>query len=173
MVTRILVRVILIICMAIGLGNSLFAQMAKFQALYIFNFAKNTSWPMEDANKDLVITIIGDKELTQELKVLAASKKIMNRNVVVRSAASVAAVGKSDIVCLGEAKSEQINVVVNHQEGSKSLIVSSKQGHCANGAGIAFTNSNGKLGFEISDKNIQKNGLRIDRRLMDLGTEVY
>ncbi|MCQ2201045.1 MAG: YfiR family protein [Bacteroidales bacterium] len=147
--------------------------MAKFQALYIFNFAKNTSWPMEDANKDLVITIIGDNELTKELKTLAAAKKIMNRNVVVRSAASVATVGKSDIVCLGEAKSEQINVVVNHQEGSKSLIVSSKQGHCANGAGIAFTNNNGKLGFEISDKNIQKNGLRIDRRLMDLGTEVY
>lgn len=173
MVTKILVRVVLILCMALGFSNSMFAQMAKFQALYIFNFAKNTSWPMEDANKDLVITIIGDKELAQELKALASSKKIVNRNVVVRSAPSVAAVGKSDIVCLGEAKSEQINVVVNHQEGSKSLIVSSKQGHCANGAGIAFTNSGGKLGFEISDKNIQKSGLRIDRRLMDLGTEVY
>ena len=47
------------------------AQMAQFQALYIYNFAKNISWPAEDASKDLVITVIGDNELGSELTKLA------------------------------------------------------------------------------------------------------
>lgn len=170
---NIIFRFAIVAILAFGFSNAVFAQMAKFQALYIFNFAKNTSWPMAEANKDLIITIIGDKELVQELRTLASSKKISNRNVIVRSAASVATVGKSDIVCLGESKSEQINLVVNNQAGKNTLIVSSKQGQCANGAGIAFTNDNGKLGFEICNKNIQKNGLHMNQQIMRLGTEVY
>lgn len=168
-----IIRIALVAIFALSFSGSVFAQMAKFQALYIFNFAKNTSWPMSDANKNLVITIIGDKELVQELRELASTKTIANRNVVVRSAASVASVGKSDIICLGESKSEQISLVVNDQAGKNTLIVSSKQGQCANGAGIAFTKDNGKLGFEISNKNIQKNGLHMNQRIMKLGTEVY
>lgn len=167
------IRIAVIALFVMGFSNAVVAQMAKYQALYIYNFAKNTSWPMEDANKDLVITIIGDKELTQELKTLAAAKTIVNRNIVVRSAASISTVGNSDIICLGESKSSQINLVVNDQAGKNTLIVSSKQGQCANGAGIAFTSADGKLGYEISKKNINNGGLRVDSRLMDLGTEVY
>lgn len=148
------------------------AQMAQFQALYIYNFAKNIGWPAEDASKDMVITVIGDNDLASELNKLAASKSIGSRKVIVKESATPNGIQKSDIVILGESKSSQITSLVTAQEGNKNLIVSGKKGQCAQGAGIAFLSEGGKLKFEISNKNISKRGLQVSQKLLQLGTEV-
>lgn len=148
------------------------AQMSQFQALYIYNFAKNIGWPAEDASKDLVITVIGDNSLAAELSKLAATKAIGSRKVIVKESATPNGLQKSDIVCLGESKSAQIGALVSAQEGNKNLIVSCKKGQCAQGAGISFLSEGGKLKFEISNKNISRRGLQVSQKLLQLGTEV-
>ncbi|MCQ2227456.1 MAG: YfiR family protein [Bacteroidales bacterium] len=148
------------------------AQMAQFQALYIYNFAKNIGWPSEDANKELVITVIGDNDLAAELNKLAATKAVGTRKVVVKESATTNGLQKSDIVFIGEAKSGQIGSLMSAQEGNKNLIVSGKKGLCAQGAGISFLSEGGKLKFEISNKNISKRGLQVSQKLISLGTEV-
>ncbi len=156
----------LLVCMAAS------AQMSQFQALYIYNFAKNIGWPAEDATKDLVITVIGDNSLAAELNKLAATKAIGARKVIVKESATPNGIQKSDIVCLGESKSSQIGTLISAQEGNKNLIVSCKKGQCAQGAGISFLSEGGKLKFEISNKNISKRGLQVSQKLLQLGTEV-
>lgn len=148
------------------------AQMAQFQALYIYNFAKNIGWPSEDGSKDLVITVVGDNDLAAELNKLAATKSIGSRKVVVKESATTNGIQKSDIVFLGESKSSQIASLITAQEGNKNLIVSGKNGQCGQGAGIAFLSEGGKLKFEISNKNISKRGLQVSQKLLQLGTEV-
>lgn len=148
------------------------AQMAQFQALYIYNFAKNIGWPAEDASKDLVITVIGDNDLAAELNKLSATKAIGNRKVVVKESATPNGIQKSDIVFLGEAKAGQIGSLISAQEGNKNLIVCGKKGMCSQGAGISFLSQGGKLMFEISNKNIAKRGLQVSQKLISLGTEV-
>ncbi|MCQ2228581.1 MAG: YfiR family protein [Bacteroidales bacterium] len=148
------------------------AQMAQFQALYIYNFAKNIGWPADDASKDLVITIIGDNDLAAELNKLAASKAIGSRKVVIKESATTNGLQKSDIICLGESKAGQIASLLSAQEGNKNLIVCGKKGLCSQGAGIAFVSEGGKLKFEISNKNISKRGLQVSQKLLQLGTEV-
>jgi len=148
------------------------AQMSQFQALYVYNFAKNIGWPAEDNNKELVITVIGDNDLAAELNKLAATKAIGSRKVVIKESATTNGLQKSDIICLGESKGNQIASLISAQEGNKNLIVAGKKGLCAQGAGISFVSEAGKLKFEISNKNISKRGLQVSQKLLQLGTEV-
>ena len=164
-------KIILTVLLALSVFGAK-AQMSQFQALYIYNFAKNIGWPAEDASKDLVITVIGDNGLATELNKLAATKAIGARKVVIKESATANGIQKSDIVCLGEAKSSQIGALISAQEGNKNLIVSCKKGQCAQGAGISFLSEGGKLKFEISNKNISKRGLQVSQKLLQLGTEV-
>lgn len=164
---------VLLTCMLMVVCSLASAQMAKFQALYIYNFAKNIGWPTEDASKELVITVVGDNELSSELATLAKTKGVGMRKVAVKNAATATGLPKSDIIYLGEAKGGLISQLVTAQSGNKTLIVSGRKGHCSNGAGIAFTSAGGKLGFEISERNISKTGLKVSQKLLSLGTEVY
>lgn len=148
------------------------AQISQFQALYIYNFAKNTNWPIEDANRDLSITIIGDNDLTAELNKLAKTKTVGNRKVVINQAATTSGLQKSDIIFLGESKNNFINTLVNAQQGKKVLIVCGKKGQCSNGACISFVSENGKLNFEISEQNISHAGLSVSQKLISLGTKI-
>lgn len=165
-------RCLMIAGLLFSLSFAAKAQMAQFQALYIYNFAKNIAWPAEDAQKDLVITIIGDNDLVSELNKLAQTKKIAGRQVVVKESATANGVAKSDIIFLGESKSSQIANLVSNQRGNKTLIVSGKSGQCASGAGVAFVMNGAKLGFEISNNNIKTAGLQVSQKLLNLGTEV-
>lgn len=164
---RAIVSILLIV-----LGTVCYAQMAKFQALYVYNFAKNIGWAAEDNNRDLVITVVGDNDLVGELSNLAKTKKVGTRSVVVKEFATVNALPQSDIICLGEAKSGQIGALVSNQAGNKTLIVSGKKGQCANGAGISFFADGSKLNFEISEKNIKSRGLNVLQKLLQLGVKV-
>lgn len=148
------------------------AQMAKFHALYLFNFAKNIGWPPEDANNNIVISVLGDNDVATELSTLAKTKKVGSRMVSVNSCANASEVGECDIVFVSETKSGQIGAVLNAVSKYNTLVVSGKKGQCAVGAGIAFISDGGKLNFQISKVNINKAGLNVSNQLLGLGTVV-
>ncbi len=148
------------------------AQIAQLQALYIYNFAKNIGWPVEDSNKDFVITVIGDNQLATELNKLAATKSVGSRKVVVKELTTANGLQKSDIVYLGESKSSQMTNLITAHNDNKYLIVSGKKGHCAQGAGISFLSEGGKLKYEISNRNISKRGLQVSQKMLSLGIAV-
>ena len=148
------------------------AQLAQFEAMYIYNFAKNIGWPTEDATKDLTITVVADNELVKELSKLAQTKQVGARKVIIKESATVTGIQKSDIIFVGESRSNQIPGLINTQTNNKNLIVSGKNGLCAQGAGISFVLAEGKLKFEISSKNITKKGLAISQKMLQLGISV-
>lgn len=148
------------------------AQMAKFHALYLFNFAKNIGWPHEDADNAIVISVLGDNDVATELSTLAKTKKVGSRAVTVNNCTNVSEVGECDIVFVSETKSGQIGAVLNAVSKYNTLVVSGKKGQCAVGAGIAFMSDGGKLNFQISKVNINKAGLNVSNQLLGLGTVV-
>lgn len=148
------------------------AQMAQFKALYLYNFAKNVGWPEGDNGNDFVITVIGDNELAGKLDELAKTKKVGNRKVVVRQAATVSSADASQIFYLGESKSAQISALVSTFGTNKALIVSGKQGHCNSGAAISFVPDGGKLNYEVCQRNVKKSGLALAAKIVQLGIEV-
>lgn len=166
-------RKLILIVFALMVCAAAPAQMAKFQALYLFQFAKNTSWPQEDAGKPFVIAVIGDNALSSELRTVVNNKKVGDRPVKVIDSATASGLPKSDIIYLGESKSSQIGSLIAAQANNKVLIVSGTKGQCAQGAGISFVPDGGKLQFEIHEGNIARNGLKVTPKLVTLGRQVF
>ncbi|MCQ2374468.1 MAG: YfiR family protein [Salinivirgaceae bacterium] len=165
-------KIVLLLVMATSCMLAHSQGLAQFQALYIYNFAKNIGWPEIDNSKDLVVTVISNSTLSGELKKLAQTRKIGSRNVSIKDAATIAEVTKSDIIYLDASKAGQIGQLVNSQQGNRVLIISDKGGHCANGAGISFVTEGEKLKYEISKANIEKRGLDVSSQLLQLGKAV-
>lgn len=163
------VLALVVFCMISICAN---AQMAQFKALYLYNFAKNIGWPEADNGSDLVITVIGDNELSSELEKLAKSRMVGSRKVIVKQAATIGNLDNSQIVYLSDSKSSQIVSLVAHEQGKKSLVVGGKAGLCSQGASISFIPVDGKLKYEISNSNIKKSGLSVAAKILQLGIEV-
>lgn len=149
-----------------------FGQAAQFKAMYLYKFAKGVSWPGASSSGDFVITIVGDNEMATALKKSVASRKIGSRGIVVLEASTITQVQKSDMIFLGESKSDQIQKLIESQNGNNVLIVSGKGGWCEYGAGISFVNKNGALAYEVSSKNLQKFGLSCSQEILRSGTNV-
>lgn len=150
---------------------SSYGQAAQFKAMYLYKFAKGVSWPNADAARagDFVISIVGDSEMASAIKKTLASRKIGSRNIVVYEISSVALLQNSDVVFLGESKSEQIHRLVESVKDKHVLIVSGKSGWCEHGAAISFINKGGALTYEVSQKKLQEHGLTCSQELMRSG----
>ena len=154
-------------------GIRSYGQAAQFKAMYLYKFAKGVSWPSDAAtNAEFTITIVGDNEMATALKKTMGSRKIGNRSVVILEAATVAQIKKSDVIFLGESKSDQIQKLMDSQKGNHVLIVAGKSGWCEHGASISFVNKNGALAYEVSAKNIQHFGLSCSQELIRSGINV-
>lgn len=167
-------KTILLICvLCLGAAISeMKGQTATFKALFLYNFTKNIDWPAEAGDNELVITILGDDEVSAELEKIASVKKAGNKSIKIVQARSVKEVGDTHIVFLGSAKSALMQTLTHEQQGKPVLLVADKDGLCKQGAGIAFVMANGKLRYEICPRNIEAHNLKVTQKVISLGIEV-
>lgn len=149
------------------------AQMAKIQALYLFQFAKNVGWPDGDADKNFVVAVLGDHDVAEGLREIAANKRIGNRKIEVREVGSAQDSDCASILYVSKSKNSQLASAAIILPKRKCLIVSGDRGQCANGAAISFFKSDDdRLGFEISERNVKRAGLSVTPKLINLGKSV-
>lgn len=159
----------LLLLLALGCASACAQQQSRLQALYLFNFAKNTSWAAADAGKPLTIAVVADKAVARDLRTIASNKQVGGRPVAITEAASAHGLPSADIVFLGGAKSAQIETLASEQAASRTLIVSATGGQCSQGACIAFELVGGKFTYAISEANIAGQGLSVSRMLITGG----
>ncbi|MBS2209856.1 YfiR family protein [Carboxylicivirga mesophila] len=165
---------ILLICvLCLGaLLSEMKGQTATFKALFLYNFTKNIDWPAEANGSDLVITILGDDDVSAELEKIAKVKKAGNKSIKIVQARSVKEVGDSHIVFLGAAKSALMQTLSYEQQDKPVLLVADKGGLCKQGAGISFVTISGKLRYEICPALIESHNLKVTQKIISLGIEV-
>jgi hypothetical protein len=149
------------------------AQMTKFKALFLFNFAKNIIWPASTVNNSFVVTVVGDNDLAAELKELSKVRKVGSHELIIKEASTVhAEMEESHMIYLGQNKSSLMPMLASYHKGKPTLIIGGKDGLCSQGAGISFVTLGGKLKFQISPGNIENHGLELAQKLVYLGIEV-
>ncbi len=165
--------ILMSLVLLLGAGYShVKGQSATFKALFLFNFTKNVEWPPEANGEDLIITVVGDSEITAELQKIAKVKKAGSKTIKVESVKNINDVGTSHIIFLGSTKSSLMQSLSAAQKGKPVLIVADKSGMWKQGAGISFLTSNGKLRYEIHLGNIEANKLHVTQKLISLGIQV-
>ncbi|TRX72473.1 YfiR family protein [Carboxylicivirga sp. M1479] len=167
-------KTILLLCV-LCLGAALQemkGQTATFKALFLYNFTKNIEWPSGSNGSDLVITILGDDEISTELEKIAKVKKAGNKSIKVVSARSVKDVGDSHIVFLGSSKSSLMKSLSYAHQNNPVLLVADKDGLCKQGAAISFLTVGGKLRYQISPQTIEAHNLKVTQKIISLGIKV-
>jgi hypothetical protein len=146
------------------------AQDAKFNSLFIVNFAKYVEWP--SASGDFVITVLGEDPVIDELKYIAEKTSIGEQKLTVTKCNTSEQIGKCNIVYVTPGKSNTLATVVAKFGGSNVLIVTNKEGLAAAGAAINLAMIDGKQRYEINQESLKKSGLVAKPVLFKLGKAI-
>jgi hypothetical protein len=153
--------------MLFSLTFTLKAQEEKFKAIFIYNFTKYVSWPAKSGN--FVISVLGSNDIIFEIESIAAKRLVGNSKIEVNQVSSPADINNCNIIFISQDKSDMLQQVAQKARDQNILVITEKRNACSLGANINFVINNGKISFEISKSNIEKNGLKVSGDLLQLG----
>ena len=146
------------------------AQTEKFKALYIYNFTKLIKFPESADKPDFVIGVMGETPVSGELNAIASTRKIDNRNMVVKKVSKPEDCNDCQIVFISEFKSGSIKALSDYFDGKPVLLISESAQGLENGAAINFLLVDQKLKFELNRAKFDKNNLKVSNQLFELAT---
>lgn len=154
-------------------NNKVNAQSTDYKAysLYVYNFMKYIEWPEEESKGDFIIAIIGDSQISDELKILAANKKLKGRKIVFKSFKTVEDITFCNLLYVSSSKSSSIKAINQKFVNKPVLIVGEREGTVYKGAALSFvTTDEDELRFDINKKEFENHKLKISSSLIKLGT---
>ena len=148
-------------------------RLAKFKAIFIYNFIEYVRWP-EDKNKGpLVVGIFGQSAVEPYLRRVVATRKKDKRPILIK----VYETAKNDLsachlLFVTANFDEKIDQLYAKWAAAHVMLVSEAEGPTTKGASIRFKLIYGKLKFEISTKNLRAADLSMSSHLLRLGLPV-
>jgi hypothetical protein len=154
-------------------GFSVLSQdHSKMQSAYIYHFTKHMEWPSHKQSGDFVIAVIGNSAIYDHLVTMSHTKKVGARKIIVKKYENVSSVTSCHMIFLSSAKSTQLNLAITKAKTNHALIITEKTGYSRRGSGINFVSVGGKPQFEVSETSINKYGLKVSAKLVQLGIKV-
>lgn len=156
-------------------ANTMRAQETDYKAysLFIYNFMKYIEWPDQQSKGDFVVGMLGDSPLSKDLQVLAASKKIKGRSIVVKKITTPEEASTCQLVFIPDQKSSMVKQVRDATRDRSVLIVAEREGLARKGAAMSFvTMEDDELKFDINRRDIEQRNLKISSQLVTLGIPV-
>lgn len=154
--------------------SDLSAQLAKYQATYIFNFLNYTQWPKSYRSGNIVIGVVGaNGPIVKELKAVTNGKKIGFRSISIKSFNNLSELTKCHVLFIPGRRSAQLPAAVKKLVGKSTLLVSSSSNGIVMGADINFVVKNNRLAFEMKPANAAKKSIVFSSSLKRLASKVY
>jgi hypothetical protein len=140
----------------------------KMHSLFIYKFTQYIEWPAFASSGDFVIGVIGSSPLTSELEALATTKKVGDRNIVVKKLTPASDASSCHIVFVSEGQSSHLTNIAAKLASNPTLILSETEGGSKKGAGINFIIVEDKMKFELNKSVLEKRGLKVSADLVKL-----
>lgn len=147
------------------------AAPTEFQvkAVFVFNFATFVQWPPEQqaaAAVPFVIGLLGADELAGHLEEAVRGEQVDGRPLQVRRYSSAEEVGDCRILFIGRGQQSQLERVLEHVDGRRTLTVSDVEGAARNGVMIQLANEANRVRLLINVDAAQAAGLTISSNLL-------
>lgn len=162
-------HLVLVVMFFLGVVTQSYAQTAKFEGLYILNFSRNVGWTGTPDDESFYIYVVNYDDLFKALQQQTVGKKIGLRPYKIVGVDTVKDIkGDPEMIIVGTASAGQLSQCTSLFK--HSFIVSMKSNQCWDGgACVSFVSENGKLTYDISEKNITRQGLTVTQKLYQLG----
>ena len=148
--------------------QSAWAQKEKYHSIFIYNFSKYVKWPDAQNSGTFVIGVLGSSAIQKDLKKMAASKKVNGMSIEVRQFSSAADVSDCHILYVSASESAKFDQVLSNTKSKPVLVVTDNPGMAKKGASINFVEVEGKIKFELNQKNAEASGLKVAGALASL-----
>lgn len=166
-------KVLILITLALVAKTIAFAQVAKVQAGFIYNFTNYLDWQQDDLGEIFLIGVFGNTNTTDALHLLEGKRTIKNRPVAIKTYSSVGEIGKCNVLYLPKDRAGQLDLVIAKIGSNSTIIISEKEGLAALGAGISFKMVDGKIAFDINQEAIKQQRITVNAKLVALATIKY
>lgn len=147
----------------------------EHRALYLYNFAKFTTWPKEafaDENAPLVVGILGQDPFGADLNIIK-DKVIKNRKLVVKTFNTVEEIKECHLLFISPSEEERLSTVLSALEKRSILTVTEvKDEEAARGMINLVVLNDNRLGFDIDKAGAEAAQLKLDTQLLRLARKV-
>ena len=166
------IAILIIFCTTLSYGQN--ASYARYKAMFTLNFMKYIGWPEEAKQRNFVIGVVRDSELTRQLKDQTRGKKFGYQDIVIKEFKNVDDIQNCQILYFSDSMSFSRNAALVKQKlgGKNSLIITESEGAINEGSMINFVIRDGKLKFELSNANAGKSGIKFSSSLTSLSNAI-
>lgn len=170
--TRVLACVFLCAAVVPAWGDAdLSDRTAKIKAAFLYKFIQYVRWPGPETETadPFVIHILGESRLEAQLRKIAEKQKVGDRDLVIRTSATVDALESCHILLLAPSAADSLQHILEQVGDRKLLTVGDTDGFGKMGVAINFILASGKVKFEINRKALAGADLWVSSRLLKLG----
>jgi hypothetical protein len=157
--------------LACSFASAVEAPESQIKATFLYNFAKFTEWSTEKlatGSKGLTICLLGEDPFRGSLDNLIKGKSVKSRPIEVRQIDSLEAAKECELLFVSQTETQ--NFVKNKQALRARPILT--VGEAANfidvGGQVQFFIEENKVRFEIDVAAVEKAGLKIDARVLNI-----
>jgi hypothetical protein len=146
-----------------------FSQSHKYQSVFIYSFTRYVQWPESYNQGDFEIMVLGDSPILDELKAMAASKKVQgDRQIKVTRISNANEIRKCNILYVPASRSDQLEGVLAKVNNQSILVITEEAGLGVRGSDINFIMKDGKLAFELNQAAVNRKNLKVSIELTRL-----
>jgi hypothetical protein len=150
----------------------------QVKAALLYNFAKFVEWPPDTrsagASGSLAFCVFGDEPLFDTLTQSLSGKTINGRALIARQVGGPPqGVQRCDVAFIGAGEKRRMDEVLDAFAGAGVLSISDLNQFVRHGGMIEITRKADKFGFAVNVDAVNRNGVRISSRLLQLAEVVH
>lgn len=155
-----------IIALLTLISISSYSQLAKHQALYLFNFTRYVEWPADYKEGNFIIGVVGSgSDVVPELKDIASKRKVGAQSLEIVEFNSPADIKKCHILFVPKSKMGKYDLITSKALNFNTLIVTEAASFPPNSA-INLVFDGVKLKYDVNSVNAKAAGLKVSDKLI-------